>query len=314
MIIDLLPSEDQQMIADSINGFRSDRHPVARLREVTAFGGAAERDEWQGLAELGLFGLGVAEELGGLGLGAAEEALVAQSLGAHLLSPSVLAQLVAPHLAVDADTRAALIAGKSRAAFASAGGHLLDGADASQIVFLTGDGVAMVAASDLAADPPVASLDETVTLARVTAVAIRGSDDARVSLLIAAYLTGIAQAATDMAVEYARTREQFGQPIGAFQAIKHMCADMATRAAAADAQVFYAAVTFDAVNNPASEVAAGRILAADAAIANGNANIQIHGGMGFTAECDAHLLLKRARLMAPLGATAARLRGLILAD
>jgi alkylation response protein AidB-like acyl-CoA dehydrogenase len=313
MIVDLLPSEDQQMIADSINAFLSDRLPVARLREETAFGGAAERGEWQGLAELGLFGLGVAEDLGGLGLGVAEEALVARSLGAHLLSPSVLAQLVAPHLAVDADTRAALIAGKSRAAFASAGGHLLDGADAGQVVFLTGDGVALVAAAELSADAPVAGLDETVTLARVAAGAVRGLDDARVSLLIAAYLTGIAQAATDMAVEYAKTREQFGQPIGAFQAIKHMCADMATRAAAADAQVFYAAVTFDAVNDPAGEVAAGRILSADAAIANGKANIQIHGGMGFTAECDAHLLLKRAQLMAHLGATAGRLRGLLLA-
>ena len=178
---------------------------------------------------------------------------------------------------------------------------------------LTGDGAILAARSDVSTGELVEGLDETVTLARVTAAPASGVSDARASLLIAAYLTGIAQAATDMAVEYAKTRQQFGQPIGAFQAIKHMCADMATRAAAADAQVFYAAVTFEAVNDPVGDIAAARMLAADAALANGKANIQIHGGMGFTAECDAHLLLKRAQLMARLGATSARLRGQVLA-
>ena len=313
MIVDLLASEDQQMIADSLNGFLSDRLPLARLREASAFGGGAERAQWRGLTELGLFGVGLPEALGGLGLGLVEEALMARSLGAHLVSPAVLAQLVAPHLAGDADVRAALISGECRAAFASVGGHVIDGVDADQLVVLTGDGAVLAARSEVSTGELVDGLDETLTLARVTAAPASGVSDARASLLIAAYLTGIAQAATEMAVEYAKTRQQFGQPIGAFQAIKHMCADMATRAAAADAQVFYAAVTFEAVNDPVGDIAAARMLAADAALANGKANIQIHGGMGFTAECDAHLLLKRAQLMARLGATSARLRGQVLA-
>ena len=74
--------------------------------------------------------------------------------------------------------------------------------------------------------------------------------------MLAAYLTGIAKTATSMAVEYAKTREQFGQPIGGFQAIKHMCADMAVRAAAAESQVFYAAITAGEAESPAGEVAA----------------------------------------------------------
>jgi alkylation response protein AidB-like acyl-CoA dehydrogenase len=313
MIVNLLPSEDQQMIEDSLNGFLDDRLPVARLREESSFGAAAERAEWQGLAELGLFGVGLSEDRGGLGLGLAEEALVARALGAHLVSPSVLAQLVAPHLATDDGSRAALVSGEARAALAVTGGHVLDGADADYLVVLTGEGALLAAATEVRSGAPVPGLDETVTLARTETAPSGGVDDNRVSLLIAAYLTGIAQSATAMAVEYAKTREQFGQPIGAFQAIKHMCADMATRAAAADAQVFYTAVTFHAVNDPSVDVAAARMLAVDAALANGKANIQIHGGMGFTAECDAHLLLKRAQLMARLGSSTARLRGQVLA-
>ena len=147
-------------------------------------------------------------------------------------------------------------------------------------------------------------MDETIALARITIPAPpleRSAAAERSSLLIAAYLTGIAQGATTMAVGHAKVREQFGQPIGAFQAIKHQCADMATRAAAAEAQTFHAAVTFGHGLDDASEVAAARMIAGTAALANAKANIQIHGGMGFTAECDAHLLLKRAHLMTALG-------------
>ncbi|MGJ3627928.1 acyl-CoA dehydrogenase family protein [Sphingomonas sp. MMS24-JH45] len=131
-------------------------------------------------------------------------------------------------------------------------------------------------------------------------------DGTTISLLLSAYLTGVAQASTAMAVAYAGTREQFGQPIGAFQAVKHICADMATRAAAAEAQTFFAAATFGRGADDGAEVAAARLLAADAALANAKANIQVHGGMGFTAECDAHLLLKRAHLVARLGSDPAK--------
>ena len=310
MIVDLALSDDQRMIEDGVRDFLQDRLPVERLRDPQNHGGAAESAVWQELSGLGLFGLGCTEHLGGLGLGLGEEALVARALGLTLASPTVLAQLAAPHFAADAALRAALVAGTTRAVFANSLGdgtaHLIDGGEAEQIVLLSPQGAVLVPRSALGEGHVAAGMDETVTLARVSMpddLPARCPIADRTSLLIAAYLTGIAQSATSMAVDYAKTREQFGQPIGAFQAIKHQCADMASRAAAAEAQCFYTAVGFGNGLDDASEIAAARMLAARAAIDNARANIQIHGGMGFTAECDAHLFLKRAHLMALLGSS-----------
>jgi alkylation response protein AidB-like acyl-CoA dehydrogenase len=308
MIVDLISTDDQRMIEDAVREFLRDRLPVERLRDAKAAGGAQERALWDELADLGLFGLGIAESAGGLGLGLAEEALVARALGLNLVSPALLAQIVAPHLAETQEARTALIAGSTRAALANrldAGtGHLLDGEGADYVVLLDAEGSALLRRDGLGVAEPVSAIDETVALERVAITDTRtapGAGADRASLLIAAYLAGIAQAVTSMAVDYAGTREQFGQPIGAFQAIKHQCADMATRAAAAEAQVFHAAVTFSHGQDETAEIAGARMLAAEAAFANAKANIQIHGGMGFTAECDAHLFLKRAHIMVELG-------------
>jgi alkylation response protein AidB-like acyl-CoA dehydrogenase len=91
-------------------------------------------------------------------------------------------------------------------------------------------------------------------------------------------------------------REQFDKPIGSFQAVKHLCADMLTRAELARGVVYAAGVTLDGrgVDDPNRLVAAAKICAGDAAKANAKSCIQVHGGMGFTYEVDAHLFLKRA--------------------
>ena len=309
MIVDLNLSEEQQLIDDSVRALLADCLPVDRLREPASYGGAAEHAAWAALAELGLFGLGLAEGKGGLGLGVPEEVLVARALGLHLASPSVIAQMLATHLATDDSLRSAFVSGEAHATFANAidaqSAHLIDHDRAEHLVLLSG-GVALIARSAVDDSVPVDGIDETVSLARVSgdfAAVPRGAEADRGSLLLAAYLTGIAQATRDMAVSYAGTREQFSQPIGAFQAIKHQCADMAVRAAAAEAQVFHAAITFGEGVEIGAEVAAARLLATDAALSNAKANIQIHGAMGFTAECDAHLFLKRAHLFAVLGSS-----------
>jgi alkylation response protein AidB-like acyl-CoA dehydrogenase len=318
MIVDLLPSDEQQLIDDSVRALLAERLPVERLRDAATHGGAAERAAWSDFAALGLFGIGIAETRGGLGLGAAEEALAARALGRNLVSLSVLAQMAATHLAPEDDLRARLISGDVRAAFANlvddVSAQQIDGAGADRLILL-GDGVSLIAAPAGASAVPC--IDETVALARFANGAPTPGRDAaadRASLLLSAYLTGIAQAALDMAVAYACTREQFGQPIGAFQAIKHGCADMAVRAAAAEAQVLHAAVTFGASLDDRAEVASARLLATDAAIGNANANLQIHGAMGFTAECDAHLYLKRARLVSVLGSSRQAEQDRLLAD
>jgi alkylation response protein AidB-like acyl-CoA dehydrogenase len=115
-----------------------------------------------------------------------------------------------------------------------------------------------------------------------------------------ALLVGLAAASLELAVEYAKGREQFGRPIGSFQAVKHLCADMLVRAEVARAAVHAAAVTIDQpdVGDAVRAAAGAGLLAVEAALANGKSCIQVHGGMGFTWEVPAHLYLMRARVLA----------------
>ena len=313
MIVDLNPTEDQRLIVDSVETLLTRALPVERLRRSSEFAGAAERAIWADLVALGLFGFGLPESAGGVGYGVPEEVLAARSLGRYCASSSVIATMVAVHMAAaarDFSLRDALRDGATRAAFAnplSQGSevHLIDGAGSEWFVVLT-DPLLLVPREALLDRRTVTAIDETISFERARLVESRppvaGLAD-YASLLLTGYLVGNSQATLAMATAYACTRQQFGQPIGAFQAIKHICADMAVRAAAAEAQNFYAALL--AVDGgderTASEIASARLLARQAATENAKANIQVHGAMGFTAECDAHLYLKRALVFAILG-------------
>lgn len=116
-----------------------------------------------------------------------------------------------------------------------------------------------------------------------------GPSDPLATLLTAAEQLGNAARTCEAAVQHARTREQFGQPIGAFQAVKHLCAQMLVRVELARTAVYAAAVTADPM-----DIAAARLLADDAAVRGARDCLQVHGGMGFTWESDVHLYLKRA--------------------
>jgi alkylation response protein AidB-like acyl-CoA dehydrogenase len=119
-------------------------------------------------------------------------------------------------------------------------------------------------------------------------------------VLTAALQIGAAAWTTELAVEYAKQRRQFGRPIGGFQAVKHLCADMAVRTEVARCAVHAAAVTVDQpdVGDGVMAAAGAKLLADEAAITNGRSCIQVHGGMGFTWEVPAHLAYKRARVLA----------------
>jgi hypothetical protein len=146
----------------------------------------------------------------------------------------------------------------------------------------------------------LADLSECVSLGEPVA---RFDDSGllRLRLIDAAALSGIAAAALDMGVAYAGTREQFGRPIGSFQAIKHHCANMAISASCARDQVSLAAVAVDDRRSDAAlQVECAVWVAGSAALENAGKNIQIHGGIGFSDEADPHLLLKRAQLLITL--------------
>ena len=297
-MIDLAPNADQTGMLAGAVAMLAERSPVSRLRP-----GGSGYDAHCDLAEWGWFGVGLSEADGGLGLGIGEEALLAFEAGRYLLSPSVIATTLAAQL-FEGEQRRKLLAGELRAALGFASGSKIYGLDRGDADILTifDGGVVCFAPSEAFSGQAVAGFDETVSveagqLERSAQLSGMPAESGR--LLVAAYLAGVARASCDLAVEYAKIREQFGQPIGAFQAIKHICADMAVRAYAAEAQVKLAAVT--AADTPASassEFAAAALVALRAARANSEDAIQVHGGIGFTAECDAHLFLKRSHLFA----------------
>lgn len=322
MLADLLPTEDQSMIRDSVEGLLESALPLARLRDPTNHAGAAERRAWRRLADAGLFGMGLPVERGGVGYGLPEEVVVARELGRRLTSPCVAATMLAAHLApTGSELSRALIAGEARAAFANILDGELDGevceadlidAEGAAVLVLWADGRALLAPPPDDEGRTLIPMDETVSLRRAQvrladAISADPAVATRADLLVCGHLVGIAEAARDMAVDYAATRIQFGQPIGSFQAVKHACADMAMRAEAAAAQTFYATLLFEArAEDPAADVASARLIAGKAALDNAKANIQVHGAMGFTQECDAHLYLKRAQLFSALNGSRAR--------
>ena len=113
---------------------------------------------------------------------------------------------------------------------------------------------------------------------------------------LAAELVGGMQRALDLTVEYAKTRKQFGKPIGIFQAVQHQCADMYLETESARSAVYYAGWALQE-NSPdaVSAVSIAKMYASDAGRTVGNRGIQIHGGMGFTWENDLHLYYRRAK-------------------
>ncbi|HEX3705877.1 MAG TPA: acyl-CoA dehydrogenase family protein [Mycobacteriales bacterium] len=269
---------------------------------------------WQGAVELGWFGLGLPEEQGGAGFGVVEEALVAKEIGHHAtpgpLVATVLAARVAAYSGCDALAKD-FLSGSARAAVTIPGAGdevtLVDAGAATHLLVAAPDVVSLYAATDCEGRQALPSIDEASTresarLAGLPLSSLAAAVDPvfrRGSLLTSAVLVGVAEACCDMSTDHAKTREQFGSPIGAFQSIKHRCADMAVGAAVADAQLVFAALSLDEGRPDAAEqVAALRVVATSSAMWNARETIQVHGGMGFTWECPAHLYLKRVHALA----------------
>ncbi|MEU1195427.1 acyl-CoA dehydrogenase family protein [Streptomyces sp. NPDC005813] len=236
---------------------------------------------WRELGEAGFFALRLPEAEGGVGLGLPEAVLVFEEAGRVLLP----GPLIATHLAAGA------VAG------AATGETVVTAVDGGLVEWLE---AADAVRGDAAGAEPLASVDPLTPLHKVPAPPARDREDGReagrdgaarllTSLLTAAEQLGSAARTCELAVQHARTREQFGQPIGAFQAVKHLCAQMLVRTEVARAAVYAAAVTADPV-----DVAAARVLADEAAVRGARDCLQVHGGMGFTWESDVHLHLKRA--------------------
>ena len=292
------PDLDQVAFADSVGKSLAALLPLARLHQSHE----ETPQTWERLRELGVFGIALPEAEGGSGLGAAEDALIVLELGRRVVAPAVLASLGLAHLPQAARRMAQSSERKVAAGYRRG----------QRVVFVDEPGAELLlvrAASDAAlyerpqVSRPVdaqlwsSKLLQTVELGRPLALATP-AQLLRLRLIDAAALAGLAKAALEMAVAYAGLREQFGRPIGTFQAIKHHCANMALAARCACDQVSFAAVALDDDREDAAlQVESAVYVAGSAALENCGKNIQVHGGIGFSDEADPHRLLKRARVL-----------------
>ena len=286
---------------------------------------------WKEMAALGWLGIHLPEEYGGAGAGLSDLIAVLDELGRQVAPgpflPTVLASAVIAQCGTDEQCACFLpaLADGSVVAAVGLGGSLtltdgvldgdagivLGGAAAELLLLRAGDDVVVVLEPEIdgVRHAGAKDLDPSRRSAAVTvsSVGVRDADvlvgaarraRALARTLGAAEAVGVMAACTDAAVEYAKERVQFGRTIGTFQAVKHHCANMLVAAELATAAVWDAA---RAATDSAEEFDFAAAMAAQLtfapAVHNAQMNIQVHGGIGFTWEHDAHLFLRRALVL-----------------
>lgn len=325
-------STDQIALADAAQEFLRDQCPSARIRSVHEREPRWDPELWAAMVELGWLGIAVPESGGGLGLGMVELGVVLEQAGRHLVPVPFLSTAVAIEVAKragDLDLVAELVGGRPACvAWTAASGQirardgLLHGRSDVIAFAPVADLALVIARDDEDADARdavfVVDLDTTGRPARESAMDLSrplgwcefdatparrlGGDD------LAAYLTDLGATATalemlgtssvamELAVEYAKDRVQFGRPIGSFQAVKHRCADMLVDVEGIRSSAYWAAWCLGA-DDPDRSIAAStaKTWTSDASKRVMASALQVHGGIGFTWEHDAHLYFKRAK-------------------
>ena len=308
--MDFEPTDDQAALAAELRRFLADRVTPGARRTIADMPGAVDRDLWRELAGLGVFALTLPEAGGGVGLGLADATLVFEELGRALVPGPVIGTFLGAGLGLPGAATGEAVIGLVPAGAPAFIEHL---AALDALLVVGPDGVT-VAARPQGSRPQARPLDPLTPVDVVDALPggePRGDAAAAhrlrtaAALLAAALQVGLADAAVALGTAHARERIQFGRPIGAFQAVKHLLADAQVAVEVARAAVQSAGVQLD---DAAGDHAAGagaahravdgaRIVASRAADRATRACIQVHGGMGFTWELDAHLYLKRALVL-----------------
>lgn len=336
-------TSEHQDLADSVRSFVSRAVPSELLHAAMDSPIENPPPYWRAAAEQGLAGVHLAEEVGGQGFGILELAVVLAEFGygavpgpfvpsaiasaliaannpaaaelSGLASGAVIASYTLnPGLTATAQGTGLVIHGEARAVAAAAQASLL-----VLPVAVDSDEVWVVLRADQLEIEPVASVDPLRPIAHVRAAGVEVDDiavlrnlssaraHALISTLLSAEAVGVARWATDTAADYAKIREQFGRPIGQFQAIKHKCAEMIADTERATAAVWDAARAVDEANENGWDAAGSTVefaTAVAATLAPSAAQhctqdcIQVHGGIGFTWEHDAGVYYRRALILA----------------
>ncbi len=322
-------TDEQEMIAETAKAFFAENATSERTRAAMTHGWGFDPALWQELGQtLGLTGAIFPEAHGGAGLGLVELASIAEAAGAHVAALPLLGQVMAGRAIMTGGSDAqretylqALASGDTIAAVAEMEEAALDGASltghadfvphgesASLYLVRNGEGLWLVDrdAAGVEVESKI-SMDQTRPFAQLRfdkaaagplpdgAAAWQAAQAAGLVYLAAEALGG-AQGALDRTVAYSKERIQFGRPIGSFQAYKHRLADMMIAIEEARSAVYWAACAVDEAAEDADfAMHAAKSLAADVFFKCAGDMIQLHGGIGFTWEHDAHLFFKRAR-------------------
>ncbi len=313
--MDFRLNEDQQALQSAARDFlrKEVTSTVVRTSFDSPDGDAPELAKK--MAELGWLGIAVPEEMGGLGMTVIESAVVCEQLG-YVNAPGpyfATACLAIPALvALGAeDLVAPLLDGSKRATVGRRLESIVD-AQIADGVLLARDGKALWYERDELEVEPHATVDGTRRTAAVKPIgqgrelgpatelefAMEPGHPRAVdvmTVLLCAEMVGCMQWALDATVQYVKDRQAFGRPIGVFQAVQHKCADMLVHTESSRSAAFYAAY---AVANDLPDarfaVSAAKAYCSDAVHSVTGECIQLHGGIGFTWEHDAHLYFKRA--------------------
>jgi len=328
-------SDEQQLLRSAAREFLTKELPMAEARRLADSGDPHDRRLWRAMAEQGWTGLAIAEAHGGCGLGLVDLAVLMEEMGRALLGGPFFASPVFAGTMLEAAgayEEAARVASGERVATVAlveeggvwepeklgmtsglAGRKLFvqEAAAADLLVVAARDAVVVVergAAGVEMGEMP--GMDTTRRLSWVKLAGPAGKVAARGAAAVAAIdraievataalcaeMTGGMQRVQDLAVQYAKTRKQFGQPIGKFQAVQHACADMWVMTECSRAAALYAAYALDRGTADARfAVSVAKAYASDAYRECGNRGIQVHGGMGFTWDNDTHYYYKRAK-------------------
>ncbi len=293
-------TDDQVALQEGIRAFCVGRFPIEAVRANEETGGLIDRVRWTELAELGVFSLRAD------GFGLVESVLAFEELGMALVpGPLVATYLAATHLPTIAGTAAGStmvgLTWPAEPVTAVEYPHDLDA-----LIVMERSGLRSIDPGALELEHAERPLDPLVPVGFTTEELPVGEPVGEPgtlaqwrlegAVLTAAMQLGVGVGALRLAVAYAKEREQFGKPIGAFQAIKHLAADMLTKTEVARAAVYAAACALDgrSTDEPARAVAVAKLMAGEAALFAAKSGIQIHGGMGFTWEVDAQRFWKRA--------------------
>jgi alkylation response protein AidB-like acyl-CoA dehydrogenase len=297
--MDFAFNEDQLELKRQARAWLTERYPLDRDWD------GAQDDRWPELAELGWLGVSVGEPDGGAGLTFLEEAIIFEELGYALYPGPYLGTVGLALGSLGPAERASVVTGETRWS-AEVRGLVPWLGSVDQVVDEDGNAQPARGEELVSVDPsrPLGRLERT------TGTPLPGARDIpRARAAMAAEAVGIAQRVLELGLEHAKTREQFGKPIGVYQAVSHQLADTYADVELARSLMYWAAwcVAQDDEQAPVA-AAAAKAFAVEAAVAACERSIQVHGGTGFTWEHPLHRFYKRALWLEGFGARPAELR------